>query len=136
MLSMCSSCWTCRPPWSPTGMRWCRSSISPRRSWYCAGRTREREPAALVRARRGGCDRGRLALEPPPMTPQPGEQFAIAGRRDRLTVRACHLAATDEITGRTFYVVTADAGSRWSLVRVADGWLGTALPADPDAPAP
>lgn len=69
---------------------------------------------------------------------EPGERFAVAGRRDLLVVRACHLAATDEITGRTFYVVTAEAGSRWSLVRVErdDGvkWLGTPLPADPTAP--
>lgn len=66
--------------------------------------------------------------------PKPGERFTVAGRRDLLTVQTCHLAATHEVTGRTFYVVTAEAGSRWSLVRIADGWLGTPLPADPSAP--
>lgn len=67
--------------------------------------------------------------------PQPGEMFAVAGRRDRLTVKVCHLAITDDKLGLTRYLVTTPAGSRWSLVRVDDGWIGTALPADPDAPA-
>jgi uncharacterized protein (DUF111 family) len=69
-----------------------------------------------------------------PDRPKPGERFTVVGRRDRLTVAVCHVAATDEITGRTFYAVTAEHGSRWSLVRTDDGWLGTPLPADPEAP--
>jgi hypothetical protein len=70
-----------------------------------------------------------------PDRPKPGETFSVAGRRDRLTVAVCHLAITDDISNRTRYLVTAEAGSRWSLVRTDDGWLGTPLPADPEAPA-
>lgn len=46
----------------------------------------------------------------------------------------CHLAVTDDITDLTRYLVTAEHGSRWSLIRAADGWIGTPLPADPEAP--
>jgi hypothetical protein len=75
-----------------------------------------------------------------PDRPQHGDRFVVAGRRDYLTVAECHLAATDDVSGVTRYLVTASAGSRWSLVArpIADGvrWIGTALPADPKAPAP
>lgn len=70
--------------------------------------------------------------------PAPGEMFLVAGRRDPLTVAECHLAVTDEVTGVTRYLVTAIAGSRWSLIALPfdDGrrWLGTPLPTDPEAP--
>lgn len=73
-----------------------------------------------------------------PDRPQPGEIFIVAGRSDPLTVRECHLSVTDEVSGVTRFLVTAVAGSRWSLIRLPfdDGsrWLGTPLPADPEAP--
>lgn len=69
-----------------------------------------------------------------PDRPKAGERFAVAGRRDLLTVKVCHLAVTDERSGVTRYLVTSEHGARWSLVRVDDGWLGTPLPADPEAP--
>ena len=68
--------------------------------------------------------------------PRPGDRFRPAGRADWLTVATVHVAVTDEITGRVFYAVTAEAGSRWSLVAADDGWVGTPLPADPEAPVP
>lgn len=73
-----------------------------------------------------------------PDRPKRGDTFAVAGRRDALTVELCHLAITDEVSGVTRYLVTSEHGARWSLIRVesADGarWIGTPLPADPDAP--
>lgn len=70
--------------------------------------------------------------------PRAGDRFIVAGRRDLLVVATCHLAVWDDVSDVTRYLVTAEAGSRWSLVRVpiADGtgWLGTPLPADPEAP--
>lgn len=70
--------------------------------------------------------------------PKAGDRFVVSGRRDFLTVAECHAATTDDATGITRYVVMTPAGSRWSLVTrpVADGvrWIGTALPADPEAP--
>lgn len=70
-----------------------------------------------------------------PDRPRAGEQFSVAGRRDLLTVADCYSAVTDDVSGETRYGVTAVAGSRWELVRTDDGWIGTALPADPEAPA-
>lgn len=73
-----------------------------------------------------------------PDRPKRGDTFTVAGRRDRLTVELCHLVVWDDVTDVTRYLVTAEAGSRWSLIAVAseDGrrWIGTPLPADPDAP--
>lgn len=44
----------------------------------------------------------------------------------------CNAVVSNERTVR--YVVTSTHGARWSLVRTDDGWLGTALPADPNVP--
>lgn len=63
-----------------------------------------------------------------PDKPKPGDLFAIAGRRDYLTVKVCHLAITDDLSGVTRYLVTAVAGSRWrsshGLSRMACGGSG------------
>jgi hypothetical protein len=74
-----------------------------------------------------------------PDRPQAGELFAVHGRRDLLTVAEYHGSVTDGLTGVTRHIVRTEAGARWSLVQrpITDGgvpWIGTALPADPDAP--
>ena len=69
-----------------------------------------------------------------PDAPLPGDRFRPAGRADWLTVATVHLRVTDDRSRVTRYLVTAEAGSRWSLVAVDDGWVGTPLPADPEAP--
>lgn len=69
--------------------------------------------------------------------PEPGDAFAVHGRRDELTVAKLIAAFTDPERSDAHYLVEAAAGSRWILVEngQADGprWTGRPVPADTSA---
>lgn len=65
--------------------------------------------------------------------PQPGDLFAVEGRRDLIEVHTLERIVTLE---PPVFIVRCRAGARWavSAADVPSGWRGRALPADPDAP--
>lgn len=74
------------------------------------------------------------------MKPQRGDRFSVAGRQEPLTVDVMEVAFTAQDAPPRYLVRTA-IGTRWLLVPrdpTPDGvaFVGTPLPADPQAPQP